>query len=197
MAYIFYYPNRPTLVPADTINPMNPSRDYLDLLEKSQRYVAEQKWNGDNALLYTDAMELWNRHHARLAYRPSEELLDELSRFPKGSIINGEMVNSKTKTVKNLFLVHCIMAWKGTLLNGKTWGDSRKILEDYKGWGTHCVLSPVWTTGFWDLFQKADGAVIEGIILKDPKGKIQFSATPLKDVNWMLKVRKACKKYQF
>jgi ATP-dependent DNA ligase len=197
MKFLYLYPNRPTLVPADTVNPMNPSPDYLNELERSGRWVAEQKWNGDNSLLYTDEMALWNRHHARLAYRPSEELLEELSRFPKGSIVNGEMVNSKTKTVKNFFLAHCVMAWEGKLLTGNTWGDSRKILEDYKGWGEHCVLSPVWRTGFWELFQKADGAVIEGIILKDPNGKLQFSTTPLKDVNYMWKFRKACKKYQF
>lgn len=176
---------------------MTPARDHLDLLEKSGRYVAEQKWNGDNCLIYTDEMQLWNRHKALLHYRPMPEVAAELERLPKGSIVNAELVHTKTKTVKDLFVVHCVMAWEGQLLSGKTWGDSRRILEAWGGWGRHLTLSRVWTAGYWDLYQAADGAVIEGIVLKDPKGRLVFSTTPIPDVPWMLKVRKASKKYQF
>jgi hypothetical protein len=194
---LFYYPNRPTLIPADPLNPMSPARDHLDLIDASHRYIAEQKWNGDNCLIYTDGMQLWNRHKALLQYRPIPEVTEELSHFPPGCIINAELVHSKTKTVKNTLVCHCVMQWKGKLLNGSTWGDSRKILEDYPAWGKHVTLSRVWDTGFWDLYQAADGAIIEGIVLKDPNGRLKFSVTPLADVSWMLKVRKACKKYQF
>jgi hypothetical protein len=58
-------------------------------------------------------------------------------------------------------------------------------------------LSEVWTCGFWDLYGRADGAIVEGIVLKDPRGVLKFSTTPLADVSFMRKVRKPCKKYSF
>lgn len=199
----YYYPNRPILVPPDPANPFYPARTYLDSLEKSGRWVAEKKMNGDNTLIYTDDLSLWNRHHARLkTYQPSGETLAELKKFPKGCILNAETMNSKTKGIKDILIVHCVMAWEGQLLNGKTWGDSRLILEKYwhkGGYGanSHVVLSETFKTGFWDLFQAADVTNIEGIILKDPTGLLKFSATPLPDVPWMRKIRKPCKKYSF
>jgi hypothetical protein len=92
------------------------------------------------------------------------------------------------------------MAWDGSYLIGKTWGDSRDLLEAAINdglSGPHVQVSKVWTGGFWDLFQAADGTVIEGIILKDPTGQLVFSTTPIQDVHWMRKVRKPCKKYKF
>ena len=199
---MYYYPNRPILIAPDPKNPFDPKRDYLDSLEKEGKWVAERKWNGDNTLIYTDDMTLWNRHRARLkTYAPSAETLAELAKFPKGSIINAEVVNSKTKTIKDLVVVHCVMAWEGEALIGKTWGESRRILEGFFRKGgyanTHVILSETFKTGFWDLFQKADVANVEGIILKDPNGLLKFSATPVPDVSWMMKVRKPCRKYSF
>lgn len=202
MSYLYYYPNRPILCPADPINPMEPSSTYLDQHEKEGKWVAEQKWNGDNTLVYLegDRPVLWNRHHEKLNYQPSPEVLEELERWPKGSILNCETVNSKTKTVKDLMIVHCVMAWKGELLVGKTWGDSRTLLDQAveEGLsGEHVRVSKLWRTGFWDLYQAADGGIIEGIILKNPTGRLVFSTTPIKDISWMRKFRKPSKKYAF
>ena len=193
---LYYYPNRPILIPPDSKNPLNPKPDYINGLEKSGRFVAEQKWNGDNALIYTDTMEFWNRHHERHRYIPTPEVAEELSKFPKTCILNTELVHYRTKTVKNLIVVHSLLAWKGKLLVGKTWGDARHILEDQE-YGKHVILSRIWKKGFWDLFQQADGEIIEGIILKNPKGKLVISASKIKDVPWMMKIRKPCKKYSF
>jgi hypothetical protein len=123
-------------------------------------------------------------------------MLKELSQIPPRSIINGELVHYKTKEVKDLFIIHCTMAWNSQYLYGKTWGDSRKLIETIEP-GKHVKVSQVWPKGFWDLFQEADGQVIEGIVLKDPKGLLQYSTTPLDDVSWMMKIRKPNNKYNF
>lgn len=169
--------------------------------------MAEQKWNGDNTLIYTgkpgEPIVLWNRHHERLNYQPCPDMMKELEYWKEvagEAIINAETMNRCTVDVKDLLIVHCVMAWQGQLLLGKTWGDSRAILDDCisKGLsGCHVQISKVWRSGFWDLFHEADGKVHEGIILKDPKGKLVYSTTPIKDVSWQLKIRKPCKKYSF
>lgn len=192
----YYYPNRPILIPPDPKNPMEPKSDYLDGLEKSGRYIAEKKWNGDNTQIYTDSLELWNRTRSRLKYNPTSLVREELEQFPKGCVINAELVHNHTKTVKDTIIVHCIMVYKGEPLLGKTWADSRAILEEFK-YGKHVQLSELHTSGFFDLWCQADGEVVEGIILKDPSGLLQFSMVPISNVPWMLKVRKPCKKYSF
>jgi hypothetical protein len=186
---MYYYPNRPTLIP--------PDKTYIDQLENSGLWIAERKWNGDNVLINTDTMEFWNRYKQRHRFVPSPDMREILSKWPKGALINAELMNYQTKSIKNTIIVHCIMIWNGKPLIGKTWGDSRKIIEDHIGMGPNVKVSETFQTGFWDLFQSADGVEIEGIILKQPAGKLVFSATPIKDVSFMYKIRKPCKKYQF
>jgi ATP-dependent DNA ligase len=200
---VYYYPNRPTLIPPDPENPLEPGPWYLNDLEASGKYVAELKWNGDNTLLHTDTMTLWNRKHEKLKYQPSPEVAEELRLWKEAAgdaIINFETVHTKTTEVKHTLIVHCIMAWRGEYLIGKTWGDSRNILDwciDQGLSGEHVQISKIWKTGFWKLFQETDGKVHEGIILKNPNGKLVFSTSLIKDVPYQLKIRKPCKKYSF
>ena len=193
---MYYFPNRPILIPPDPVNPMSPEPGYINSLEKSGKYIAEQKWNGDNVLIDLSTGQFWNRYKARHKYMPSPEVLDELSKWPKHAVLNAELMHNRTKFIKDVIIVHCIMGWKGKPLLGKTWGDSRHILEDMPG-GKHVRVSEIHQSGFWQLFQAADGAIIEGIILKNPAGKLVYSTTPLANVSYMMKIRKPCKKYQF
>ena len=182
---------------------MDPHPDYLNDLEASGKYVAEHKWNGDNTLIHTDTMTFWNRHHEKLHYTPSPAVMEELQRWKDiggDAIINCETMHRHTTDIKDTLIVHCIMAWKGEYLIGKTWGDSRAILDECIGLGLdgqHIQISKVWSTGFWSLFVETDGKVIEGIVLKNPAGKLVYSTIKLNAVPWMLKVRKPCKKYSF
>ena len=201
---IYYYPNRPILIPPDPENPLNPTPFYIKKLEATAKFVAEQKWNGDNTEIYTEDLSFWNRRGEKHRYVPTQEILKSLNLFPKGSIINLELMHYRTKTIKHTMIVHSLLGWEGKSLIGKSWGDARLILEEFfrsktwrKGGCDQVRLSPVWKSGFWDLFQQADGEIIEGIILKDPKGKLKISATKIPDVPWMMKIRKPSKKYQF
>jgi hypothetical protein len=210
----YFYPNRPILVPPDPDCPLAPKPNYINGLEQSGKYVAEQKWNGDNCLVFVGkdgSIEFWNRHKRQLKYVPPPELLYEIrSQVPKDSIINGELLHSKTRNVKNLLMVHCIMKWNGKLLTGWSWGNSRTILEKGIKSGKHLLVSPVYRSGFWDLFQTRhgilpdgsilqdkDSCLIEGIVLKDPTGLLKYSTTGDIEVSWMLKIRHPSKKYSF
>ena len=199
---LFYWPNRPILIPPDPVAPLNPKPDYINSLEASGNYIAEEKWNGDNVLIFTDDLSFWNRRNEPHRYKPPPEMAKHLKRIPKGAIINLELVHYRTKEIKDMLLIHTLLGWDGVPLAGQTWGDARLILEDLfktlkfpKESGI--VLSPVWKKGFWKLYQKADGDIIEGIILKEPKGKLVISASKIPDVSYMLKIRKPSKKYQF
>jgi len=202
---LYYWPNRPTLVPPDPQNPLHPKPDYINSLEESGKFIAEQKWNGDNTLVYTDDLTFWNRHGEKnKRYTPPPEMMKQLKRIPKGGILNLELLHYRIKNLKfkNKLLVHSLLGWEGMPLVGKTWGDARLILEDlFKTLKfpeeSGIILSPVWKKEFWKLFQEADGDVIEGIVLKEPKGKLVISASKIPDVTYMLKIRKPNKKYKY
>jgi hypothetical protein len=206
--YLFYFPNRPTLVPPDPRTPLNPAPDYITSLEK-QYTRAEFKWNGDNTTVRTDDLSFWNRQGERLCYTPHPDMLRELSQFPKGSILNGELMHRHTKTVKHLLILHCVMGWDGNLLYGKNWDYSRQLLEACSSlprtcgtqlsYGNHVVLAQTFRSGYWSLFNQARacGDEIEGIVVKNPLGRLVLSTSPIPEVSWMLKIRKPSKKYSF
>jgi len=185
---MFYYPNRPILMP--------PDKQTIQNLEDSGSYIAEQKFNGDNITYKTSEKEFWNRDNTKSRYRATPEVQKELNKFPKHSDINLELMHYHEKTLKNILIVHCIMVLEGHTLLGKTYEDSRKIIESFK-YGEHVKLSIIYRKNFWNLFEQADGTITEGIVLKRLNGKIQFSTSPLANVPWMFKVRKPCKKYSF
>jgi hypothetical protein len=206
---LFYFPNRPTLIPPDPKNPLDPKSDYIDSLESDGTYDgAEFKWNGDNTTVYTDDLSFWNRQGKRLHYTPHPGMLGELRKFPKGCILNGELMHRHTKQVKDLLILHCVMAWNGQLLLGKTWGFSRQILEGcglprtantQLSYSSHVVLAQEHRSGYWELFNEARACddSIEGIVLKNSNGKLVHSTRPIPDVGFMLKIRKPSKKYSF
>lgn len=208
---LFFYPNRPTLVPPDPLNPSKPSPNYINSLEQSGKYIGEFKWNGDNTTIYTypdRPPAFYNRTGQPLSYKPLPDLLKELSVFPPWCVLNGELMDRHTKKVKDLLILHCAMAWDNKILNGKTWQDSRNLLlsmslPQTKGtcldYDNHLLVAENHTKDFWGMFDEAracDGA-IEGIVLKNPTGKLYFSTSPIRDVSWMLKIRKPSKKYRY
>ena len=87
MNHIFFYPNRPTLIPPDPSNPMDPKPDYINGLEANGIYIAEKKYNGDNCYYYPNTKQFWNRHKAVHRYKPTPEVQVELDKLPRMLII--------------------------------------------------------------------------------------------------------------
>lgn len=187
---IYYYPNRPLLY--------TPKKDTVDNLENNG-YIAELKWNGDNLILDTSTGTIWNRFKKKYnRYRPSPQVLKEAKIFPKDSLINFELMHFHTPDIKDRWIVHCVMAWKGEYLIGESWAKSRQLLaeilpepSDLQNIKEHVVLSPIYHEGFWDILTQADGKVIEGIVCKDPAGKLVFNTTKSINVPWMIKFRES------
>lgn len=64
---------------------------------------------------------------------------------------------------------------------------------------SHLVTAANYGSGYWGMFLEARACdkAIEGIVLKNPKGKLVFSVNPITDVPWMIKIRKPSNKYSF
>lgn len=134
---------------------------FISLWRTSSFSPAEQK----------EIEQLWNWHKTCRRYVPSADL----NRFPKGVILNVELVDYWTRTVKGLVIIYSNLP-----LIGGTWGALRNLLESFYH-GDHVKLSKIFKADFWEHFQEADSNIIEGIIFKEVGRKLVFSTLPIKN----------------
>lgn len=200
---LFFYPNKPLLIPIESPIVNEKSDD--------TNFWAEVKKNGSRLALRKDKTEatrhqsfngfvFWNREKSVLKYTPSETLLEELYSFdiPEGTHIDAELLHQKTKHIKHLIYVYDIYWYKGKQVF-ETLEVRRKMIEDiFGGQYKHFVLSKTYQTNFRDLFYKViNEPENEGLVLKSKKGTIEWNLKSSPEVWWQLKIRKSSKNYQF
>lgn len=194
---MYWYPNRPVLIPRT-------AQEFGQFSESSD-WTAEVKKNGSRLVLQKDETGAWrfmNRHHSVMTYTPSPSVLDELNSLdiPPDSQLDGELMHTRTKGVK-----HRIYFYDVYVLGGK---KQRGILEKRRE--TLCDLIPLGLShvmrsavyeddfeGLFDLILESDVDEDEGLVLKKSSGKLKFNAVKSVDVPWQVKVRRPHKNYQF
>lgn len=195
----YYFPPRPMLS----------SVDLLERYEKKPNWIAEIKMNGTNCeikKLENGKIEFWDRHKKFLQYNKQvvPEVIKEIEslNFPAGTVINAELLHSKTKYTKHILFFHTILILDHELFNGVEYSKSRKILEEhFKGKKfKHLWLAKQFKNDFTNLFKKiisepyeGDKDLVEGIVLKDLNAKLRVSRHGSEKFG--LKVRKPHKNY--
>lgn len=144
------------------------------------------------------------------------EVLQAFRRLPPHSVVAAELLHSKVKGMRDVFYIHDIMAIEGAQLVGQTFAERRKILLSYFPTTTlsidghyyvideHTWLSRPFQDGFEELFaslRRADGtpkrADDEGIVLKNPKIKLEPCFSEDSNSHWQRKCRIEHKNYQY
>lgn len=179
-------------------------------------WVAQFKKNGTCSIIAISPdkeFTAMTRHETpHKAWQLTEYHKQELSRlFPEKCwiVLIAEILHNKTKTIKNTIFIHDIVVWN-TFLLGSAFMDRQKILDDHLLTNveakTHYVCDrqgQIWfakrfITGFKELFDGIeDTRIDEGLVLKDPKGKLRSCDSPNKNSSWQVKVRHPSKNYQF
>ena len=200
---IYYYPNRPFLIPPDSEMVQQKSDD--------PNWDAEIKWGGDRLGLWKtkeqfpkqfSSFVFWNRQNEIFKkYEPSPELLDELNslELPFETALDGELLHFKTRNYK-----HCIVFYDAYIV-----GDQRCVVElrnrrdimasYFKARKFKLIhMAEQFQTDFKQHFDKVivDDEK-EGLVMKDKNGKIQWNTVKSPDVAWQLKIRKPEKNYKF
>jgi ATP-dependent DNA ligase len=193
---IYWYPNRPILLPK--------TAHEFGQLSDSPDWTAEIKMDGNRLVLRkleNGKWEFMNRHKKPMSYTPSPEVMAELNALnvePKTQL-DGELMHTRTKNVKHQIVFYDVYVLNGEKQRG-TLRERREILRDLldgKGFN-HLVQSEVYYTNFKDLFDKVITCrEHEGLVLKDVNGKIKFSPVKSDDVAWQYKVRRPHKNYKF
>ena len=132
--------------------------------------------------------------------------------LPQGEwiVLVSELLHNKTVSIKNTLYIHDILVYNSEYLLGSTLKSRQVILdkilpyhdEEY----SHYVLDPnnkLWraknfTKDILKQFQSiTDPKIDEGIVLKDPTGKLSLCDKPDSNKSWQAKVRYATKNYSF
>ena len=201
----FLYPPRPVakIIP-----------DLLGFYE-NRGYWGQIKMNGTCSILGVGPKgEIYTRsRHGEdhRAWKPSEESLRPFKNTANGwwRVFVVEVMDAKTPSIKDTIYVHDIIVNDGVILEGTTFSERQDILQAIfsnrtkGGLGYEKVTDKVWLavlikSGFKAIFDSIDDPKVnEGLVLKDPNGKLKPMWRENANSGWQVKCRKPHKNYGF
>jgi ATP-dependent DNA ligase len=201
-SFTYYFPENPTLISKD--------QSLTAELSADPDYVAERKYNGIRLQLHylNGKFQFWGRHKDVLRFIPDAELRKELNSLaeeirltlgtPGYCLFDGELRNNKTKGVRQKIMLFDVFIWNGEVLTGVPFSERRAIIESLIPVDGEPIGCPFhFKDKFIDAFNKVvTDDEIEGLVIKNLKGKFKISRTSPVNSAWMYKVRKPSKKYK-
>ncbi len=201
----FLYPPRPvrSVLPA-----------MLGFYEK-KGYWAQIKKNGTCSILGVGPRgEIYtqNRHgEDHRLWKPSKESLKPFKSLANGKwhVFVIEVMDAKTPNIKDTIYVHDIIVHNGVILEGSTFAERQELLQKIfsnrteGGFGYEKVTDKVWLailikSGFQSIFNSIeDPKVDEGLVLKDPNGKLEPMWREGSNSRWQVKCRKPHENYGY
>jgi ATP-dependent DNA ligase len=157
----YCYPNLPNWIDAKTVDNYKPY------------YIAEKKKNGWRCLAWRkkEGLELWTRRNT-LIKDPLPKTRDLLMNLPEGTIIDGELLDKRTKEIKDHYYAFDVLFHEGKSVMNLAWKDRREILEkiiaQYSIWVE--LAEPI-QLGFSTLYDVAVEKGDEGIVIKGINSK--------------------------
>jgi ATP-dependent DNA ligase len=201
---IYWYPCRPYL-----IEPTNPK---VAEFSADPNWTAEKKFNGDRLVLQKhndptpwkqfDNFTFASRHKDYLKrYVPLPSVMDELKslNLPNNTQLDGELMHFKTKHIKHRIILYDIYVLDGQQMTGVL-DERRDILAGLlKGKSLqHIEQAQVYPDNFTKLYTEViQSPEIEGLVMKDRRGKIMWNTVASNDVGWSFKIRKPNPNYKF
>lgn len=202
----FLFPPRPETAIAPTM---------LTYFETEMKYWAQFKKNGTGttiAISPDKTFTIWTRHgEPHKAWQLTPHIKDVLAdHFPEKEwfYLCVELMHNKTPTIKDTIYIHDMLVWFSEFLLGSTFLTRQDLLDARLKTNvetpTHYVLDPkVWYAkhfekNFKELFTSIkDTKIDEGMVLKDPNGKLSLCFTETANRSWQVKCRHPNKSYNF
>lgn len=199
---IFYFPNRPLLIPPDSPKVLE--------FDQSPDWDGEIKKNGSRlGLQYTiqskvrsfDDFIFWERKKTILSYEPLNEVLDEIKslELPLDTHIDAELLHNKVKGIRHQIYIYDLYILGGQLMMDELEFRRERLHDIFKGRKfNHLMIAPTIPNGFKATFDRViKNPEDEGLVMKNKKGKIVWNAKKSPDVWWQAKIRKKHKNYAF
>jgi len=215
--YNYLYPPRP-----DKAIPDNMLHFY-----EQRGWVGQMKKNGTCTVVFVspdgDVTYKTRHNDDHKMWAPTERSQKVFENLPQNGwhVFVCEVLHNKTSIVKDTVYIFDILVWNGDLLVGKSFTERMDLLKEIFGIqedenvvalsdNSHYVLnSNAWLAktiegGFEQIMRVAnnqkppEGAPLdEGIVLKNPKAKLEMPGRAKSNSKWQVKCRIAHKNYDF
>jgi ATP-dependent DNA ligase len=196
----YFYPERAGL--------MHKDQPLFETLSNNPDWIAEPKYNGSRLQLHylpDNSWQFWNRHGQKMSYTPSPELLHDLNGLKLRGywLLDGELRHNKVKGVNHRVVIYDVFVADGIILSDIPFIQRRLALEQLfkcSGPSVSDILDLTWqySTNFRQEFDKyKDNQEIEGLVIKNLKGKLNLGRTSSPKSTWQWKVRKANNSVRF
>lgn len=204
-------------VPYRALSFLYPPRPSNDIGSKQlphySDWLAQRKLNGARCCAYISPdreVTLATRHRTPFTrYRLTKPMREALLHVaPPGAwcVLDGELLHTQTREVKDRLVLFDVLVLGSSHLIGTTYADrlerlhslcrpGEKERETAHGLGL-MVRGPLWlaetfTANKNERFQESFGVnELEGLVLKDPNGRLEFPVRPDNNSSWMLRVRR-------
>lgn len=199
--YSYLYPPRPE----QRISPQS-----IGFYER-RGFLAQKKRNGTNTVIFTDGSQVIfkTRHNTdHKLWEPLPAHIEFFHRFAGQGwhVFCAELVHSKVAAgPKNELYIFDMLVHRGQFLLGSKFKDRAAILQDmFTGQdegdqvriAPHYALAKNYTGGFKALYNSLR-VEDEGLVLKDPEGKLEMCTRPESNNVWNVKARIPAKNYSF
>ncbi|OFZ79107.1 MAG: hypothetical protein A3K03_00390 [Bdellovibrionales bacterium RIFOXYD1_FULL_44_7] len=208
--FLLIFPPRPS-------NAINPAA-----VNQFPGFIGQYKYNDTRNLIYIfpdGHIELYNRHKERhLTYKPTKNMLQSIKslNFPlcRFHVLDSGLMHNKTRNIKDRIILWDILVFNGKYLIGTTYNWRYELLRKLVGDPTepedetgHRIalrinrnlwLAPIFTENLDAKYkQLLHMDEIEGLVLKDPNGKLEWGIRPENNGSWQIRVRKPNPNYSF
>lgn len=185
---------------------------------QGQGWISQVKKNGTCTVLgISPEKEIYsfNRHaephKAWKASWKSPALKPFLNLPDRWFVFEPELLHSKTKEIKDTLYLFEILVADSEFLLGTTWEERQQIISGLfpniikgePGCGYNLVEdSNLWLStpvvgDFQQAFKNLRGEENEGLVLKDPKARLEFCYTDTANSRWQVKCRKTSKNFSY
>jgi len=184
--------------------PQRPKRvtRLLSLFERDG-WVAQMKLNGSRCLVLRrddSTVEFWSRHgYPFRRFRPTDRMLTVLRTLPTGTVLDGELLHFRTKTVKHKLAVFDILALRGELLLTVPQHERWAILADLIRPSSRVVNNRadvyrlLWYTDVRRAWKRALSEredVVEGIVIKSMTARLRVGLKSAPNAEGWYKLRR-------
>ena len=176
----FFYPPQP-------IRLWPNSSFFKGQLNSDPNFTAEIKYNGWRLEIHTDpkALIFYNRH-GTIINIDSKLFEHKFKNIPTESVFDGELVNFRTKDVKNIIVLWDCMFWGGRDLRKLPLSERRSYLASWQKAPKQLetkTMGQVYRireckrdlVKFYDVVMSRNDPLEEGIVIKDKKSLYEFS----------------------
>jgi len=180
-------------------------------------WLAQFKKNGTNSPVWIspkkEIISMTRHNEQHKAWKMTEHLKEELAQlFPekKWFMLCAELLHNKNATVKNTLYIYDVLVWKGEFLFDTTFLERQQILDERLITNVEAQSHYVCDSGgkiwyakrfnkdFKALFLSIrDPKLDEGLVLKDPEGRLRSCRSATDNSSWQVKCRHPGKHYQF